>query len=115
MRRPSQTPSARPSYAVDEHPAQLLDPGRHGSGVTVQRRLGREGGGEDLGVHRCDLPGVERVTESSSELGRPGEGPFQGDLLVQDHPDQQGEWILGQEFVGFRVAGEMERRSYREL
>jgi len=35
------------------------------------------------------------------------EGPLEGDLLVEHHPDQEREWIVGEEAVGVGVAREV--------
>ena len=32
-------------------------------------------------------------------------------LLVEDHPDQEGERVLREELIGVGIAGEMELRS----
>ena len=80
---------------VDEHPGQLLDPAGHRTRVAVESGPGREGGGQRLGVHRGDLLGVEIVAQPTPEFGRPGEGPFEWNLLVEDHPDQESQRVLG--------------------
>ena len=67
---------------------------------------------EDLGQlverHRRDGRRVEGATKTTSQFGRRAEGLLDGDLLVEDHADEQGKGIIRQEFVGFGILGEVE-------
>jgi hypothetical protein len=62
----------------------------------VQRRRCLEQLGELFGVRGGDLGGIERLPQPSGQLGRGPEGPLKGDLLVEDHADEEGERVLAE-------------------
>jgi hypothetical protein len=59
----------------------------------------RADSGKALGVGLGDQTGVD-AAKSVSDLPRPGECDLHRDLLVEQHPDEQSEWFLGQQSVG---------------
>ena len=69
----------------------------------MQRRPLREDGRQLGRVHRRDLDGIELASEALPEVPRRAEGPLEGHLLVEDHPDQKGERVLGEQLVSLWV------------
>lgn len=65
-----------------------------------------EGGRELLGVGGRDPGGIER-TCPIADLQRARERRLHRNLLVEQHPDEQGEWFVGEERVGGLVAGDV--------
>ena len=68
---------------------------------------------ELVGPHRGDGGRVQLAAEAVPQVPGRAEGLLQRDLLVQDHADQEGERVLGEELVGLGVAGEMEHGANR--
>ena len=85
--------------------AQRLDLGRHRAREAVQGGPLTEGRVELARIHRGDLRGIE-VAEPAPELERAAERLLDGHLLIEREPDQQRERLVGEESVGFLVAGE---------
>jgi hypothetical protein len=61
-----------------------------------------------VGAHRRDRLGVERSAEALLQGERAPERPPHGDLLVEQHPDEECERVLDQQPVGLCVAGDRE-------
>ena len=69
-------------------------------------------GGERLGVVLGERAGVEVVhAEALRQPGGPGEGPLHGELLVEQHADQQGERVAVEQRVGVGVLRELQHGS----
>ena len=100
-------------FSLDDELGQFLDTRCHRSRVAVQRRSRGERGGQCLGVHLGDALGVERLAESSLELQGACERPLQGDLLVENHPDEQSERTLREQRVGLGFLAEMKFHESR--
>jgi hypothetical protein len=97
---------------VDEQRGERLHPPGHRRGVAVQRGRAGEHGGEGLGVVLGERPGVEPLhAEAPGEAGRSGEGPLHGELLVEQHADQQGERVAVEQRVGVGVLRELQHGS----
>ena len=91
---------------LDERGAQRLHPARHRLRVAVQRARGGEQRDERLGIVLGDHPRVEVVAaQPACELGGRPERVFHGDLLVEQHPDQERERVAVQQRVGVRDPG----------
>ena len=95
LRTPFQMASACPAVLLGHGTADGLHPSGHGAGVAVQGRPLPEDGGELVGIHGGDGGRIERAVaaEPVQQLGRRGECLLDGDLLVQHHPDQEGQGI----------------------
>jgi hypothetical protein len=72
----------------------------------VQRWTFAEGCVELAGVHTCDLGGVDRP-DPALQLERPGERLLDGDLLIEDEADQEGDGLGSEERIGLVVAREV--------
>src|SRR5436853_3152926 len=74
--------------------------------------LFRSHAGDGRGVERFAL-GAEALLEGVRALER----PFERDLLVEDHADEQGQRVLGEELVGLSRSEEhtSELQSLRHL
>src|SRR5690606_14788357 len=71
-----------------------------------------------------DPSGVEILAESLGEKKWSVEGTFHGELLIEKHPDQEGQTIIGEQLVGLFRLGEIqvtgtahisERTSYPDI
>ena len=93
--------------ALDEQLAQRLDARRHRGRVAVQRGALGEGRRQLIGIHGGDHRRGEGAPQPLREDQGALEGPLEGDLLVEHHPDQEREWIVGEEAVGVGVAREV--------
>ena len=92
----------------DEVAAKLLYPPGHRAWEPVQRGRPSEHLGQHLRVIRRDLGRVEVVAEPLPKFRRRGERPFEGYLLVEHHPDQQRQRVVGKQLVGSYVAAQVE-------
>ena len=61
---------------------------------------------ELVGVHRRDVGGVEPVAQPVAQERRRHERPLHRHLLVEQHPEQDGERVGVEELVGVGVAGD---------
>ena len=52
--------------------------------------------------------GVEAAAQAVLEVEGSAEGPFQRDLLVQHHADQQGQRVPAEKLVGRRILAQMQ-------
>ena len=93
---------------------QRLDALGHRSRKAVYRGPFRAQCGELVRVVVGDLGRVEAAHPVGDLLGTT-EGGFEWYLLVQHHPDQQREWILGEQLVGYGILAQMEHggEAYR--
>ena len=92
---------------VDEG-AEVLDPPSHRTREAMDRRLLPEDLLEPGGIHPCDLGGIE-APEPLLQLERSEERRRHCHLLIESEPDQEREWIAGDERIGFRVPREVKR------
>ena len=92
---------------LDESGGDALDAARHRAGVAVHGGRGGAHRGEGLRVGLRDPVDVE-AAHPVGDLGGTRERGLHRVLLVQEHADEQGERVVGQELVGGRVAGEPE-------
>ena len=104
----SQTGRGHAVVVVDEGPGQGLGAGGHGPREAVEGRGRGEDDGQGLGVVVGDLGRVEPPAEALLEVAGAAERLLHRHLLVEEHPDEQGEGVGGQQLVGLDVAGEVE-------
>ena len=79
----------------------------------MHRRAFRTQCGEFLRIAVGDQPLAE-AAEPVGDLLRPGEGNLHGHLLIQKHPDEQGERILGQERIRSGILCQLQLRHARQ-
>lgn len=98
------------SPVVDERLAERLDARGHRSREPVHRGGLPEDRDELVGVGSGQRGRIEVVPAAGAvgDLAGTGEGGLHRDLLVQEHPDEQGERIIGQEAVGVVVTGDVQ-------
>jgi len=87
---------------------QLLDPGCHRTGEAVQSGLHLHEIRECLGIHGRDPTGIEGLGQAFGEPGRTDECPLHRDLLIEEHPDEQGQGLSVEQLIGFGIAGDVE-------
>ncbi len=71
----------------------------------MDRRWPAEDDGELVGIGLGDKRTIERFTEPLLEEIRTVESSFHGELLVEQHPDEQRQSVLCEEPVGIGIAG----------
>ena len=96
------------AVGVAHDDGQRLDAGGHRAPVAVDGRRGGAQVGEGLGVGRGDRARVEGA-EPLEHLRGAGEGPLHRELLVEQHPGEEGERVLRQDAVGRGVLGDRQR------
>ncbi len=96
---------------LDDMARESLDASGHGPPVPVDRRWGRAQVRERPRGRRRDLRRVESA-EPVEDRCWAREGTLHGELLVQQHPGQQGERVGAEHLVGRWVLGEREARLH---
>ena len=79
-----------PAVGRGDHRADLLDPPGHGPREPMERWPGREHLGQLVGWRGRDRSRIELPSEPIPEVARRAERTLEGDLLIEDHPDEQG-------------------------
>ena len=74
----------------------------------MQGGSGREHRHQLVRIHGGQLLGVQAAAQAVLEVQRGAEGPLERDLLVQDHADQQRQWILREEAVGVGILAQVQ-------
>ena len=90
---------SRSVILLDNHPTKVLCALAHRSGVAMNGRWATEHGLHRIRIPRGNRPSVEIHTETILEQLWSVEGAFHGELLVEEHPNQQSEPVGGQETV----------------
>lgn len=85
--------------------AEVVQSFGHRCWVTMERGLFRSQSGEDSGVHGGDLVCVQLAAEPFGQSGRSGKGPFDGDLLIEQHGDQESQWFVVDQILWSRGFG----------
>ena len=98
---------------VPHHGRQLLHPPGHRPAVAVDGRRRGAQVGERLRLGGGDRVGRQRA-EPVEDLPRPAEGVLHRVLLVEQHPDEQGERVVAQHLVGGLVLGDPDLRSHAD-
>ncbi len=80
----------------------------------MYRRPFRTQGGELVRVVVGDLGGVE-AAHPVGDLLRAGERGFHRNLLIEQHADQQREWVGSEQRIRGRVLGKLQLRHRHSL
>ena len=96
---------------IHDQPRQVLHAGRHGPRVAVQGRPFGENTRERLWVEVGQLGGGGLVPEPADQVQRRAERALERHLLVEQHPDQQGERAAAQQLVGLGLHRHRDRHG----
>src|SRR4051794_17443019 len=97
--------------ALDQQAGELLGPGGHRARVTVQRRWSLEVPLQHLRVALRQLRGGQGLdAEPVGQQPRCAERALHRELLVQQHADQEGQRVAGEQLVGGVVLGDVKGR-----
>ena len=74
----------------------------------MQGRCLRKDLGELVRIHGGDPASVEILSESLDEEEGCPECPFERNLLIEGHPEEQGEGALAEEEISLAMAGQVQ-------